>query len=75
MYRTSSGGLFKREPSGREIEVTEVVVFGSRARDDYRPESDVDALVVSPDFEENEATNGRNRSTERGTTGSSRTRN
>ncbi|PSP42878.1 hypothetical protein BRC68_09885 [Halobacteriales archaeon QH_6_64_20] len=57
------------------IEVTEVVVFGSRARDDYRPESDVDALVVSPDFEENEATNGRNRSTERGTTGSSRTRN
>lgn len=33
------------------IEVTEVVVFGSRARDDYRPESDVDALVVSPDFE------------------------
>jgi predicted nucleotidyltransferase len=50
-------------------------VFGSRARDDYRPESDVDALVVSPDFEENETTNGRNRSTERGTTGSSRTRN
>lgn len=29
----------------------EVIVFGSRARDDYRPESDVDVLVVSPDFE------------------------
>lgn len=26
-------------------------MFGSRARDDYRPENDVDALVVSPDFE------------------------
>lgn len=29
----------------------EVVIFGSRARDDYRPESDVDVLLVSPDFE------------------------
>ena len=75
MYRTSSGGLFERVPSGREIGVTEVVVFGSQARDDYRPESDVNALVVSPGFEENEATNGRNRSTERRTTGGSRTRN
>lgn len=31
--------------------LTEVIVFGSRVRDDYRPESDVDLLVVSPDFE------------------------
>lgn len=29
----------------------EVIAFGSRARDDYQVESDVDVLVVSPDFE------------------------
>lgn len=31
--------------------LSEVIVFGSRARDDYRSESDVDILIVSPDFE------------------------
>jgi predicted nucleotidyltransferase len=31
--------------------LTEVIVFGSRARGDHRPESDVDVLLVSPDFE------------------------
>lgn len=31
--------------------LADVIVFGSRARDDYRPESDVDVLIVSPDFE------------------------
>lgn len=31
--------------------LAEVIVFGSRVRDDYRPESDVDVLIVSPDFE------------------------
>lgn len=31
--------------------LTEVIVFGSRARGDYRPESDVDVLIVSPAFE------------------------
>ena len=30
--------------------LTELVVFGSRARADYREESDVDVLIVSPDF-------------------------
>jgi|GEM_PF-2796008 len=29
----------------------EVIVFGSRIREDYRPESDVDVLIVSSDFE------------------------
>jgi len=29
----------------------DVVIFGSRARDDYHPDSDVDVLIVSPDFE------------------------
>lgn len=32
--------------------LTEIIVFGSRAREDYGPESDVDLLVVSPDFED-----------------------
>lgn len=32
------------------LTLTEIIVFGSRARDDYRPESDVDVLLVSPDF-------------------------
>lgn len=27
-----------------------VIVFGSRARDDYRADSDIDILLVSPDF-------------------------
>lgn len=31
--------------------LTEVIVFGSRVREHYRPESDVDVLLVSPDFE------------------------
>lgn len=31
--------------------LSEVIIFGSRTRDDYRPESDVDVLLVSPDFE------------------------
>lgn len=30
----------------------EVFVFGSRARGDHRPESDVGILIVSPDFED-----------------------
>ena len=34
-----------------DLELAEVIVFGSRARGDYRPESDVDVLIVSPDFE------------------------
>lgn len=29
----------------------EVIVFGSRVREDYRDDSDVDVLIVSPDFE------------------------
>lgn len=33
-----------------DITVTELIVFGSRARDDYRERSDVDILIVSPDF-------------------------
>lgn len=33
------------------VDLEEVIVFGSRVRDDYRPESDVDVLLVSPDFE------------------------
>lgn len=32
-------------------QVTELVVFGSRARDDYADDSDVDVLIVSPDFD------------------------
>lgn len=32
-------------------QVAELVVFGSRARDDYRDDSDIDVLIVSPAFE------------------------
>lgn len=34
-----------------DIALAELIVFGSRTREDYRPDSDVDVLVVSPDFE------------------------
>ncbi|MFB6158079.1 MAG: nucleotidyltransferase domain-containing protein [Candidatus Nanohalobium sp.] len=34
------------------IELDELIVFGSRAREDYRESSDVDVLLVSPDFED-----------------------
>lgn len=37
--------------SKEDISLDEVVVFGSRARDDYRESSDVDILIVSRDFE------------------------
>lgn len=33
------------------VELAEVIVFGSRARGDHRPGSDVDVLIVSPDFQ------------------------
>lgn len=33
------------------FELTRVIVFGSRAGEDYRPSSDVDLVLVSPDFE------------------------
>lgn len=33
-----------------DIEIAAAYLFGSRARDDFTNESDVDLLVVSPDF-------------------------
>lgn len=33
------------------VSLDELIIFGSRARGDHRPESDVDVLMVSPDFE------------------------
>ncbi|MFB6294225.1 MAG: nucleotidyltransferase domain-containing protein [Candidatus Nanohaloarchaea archaeon] len=33
------------------MELAELVVFGSRVRDDYRADSDVDILIVSPAFD------------------------
>lgn len=33
------------------VSLDELIIFGSRARGDYRPGSDVDILMVSPDFE------------------------
>ncbi len=33
------------------IEIKELIIFGSRARDDYRQRSDIDLLIVSSDFE------------------------
>lgn len=34
-----------------ELEIEKAIVFGSRAREDYRDKSDVDIIIVSPDFE------------------------
>lgn len=34
------------------LTLEEVIIFGSRVRDDYRPGSDVDVLLVSPDFQD-----------------------
>lgn len=33
-----------------QINLEEVIVFGSRATEDYRVESDIDVLIVSDDF-------------------------
>lgn len=33
-----------------DIDLEETIVFGSRVREDYTEESDVDILLVSPDF-------------------------
>lgn len=35
-----------------DIGIDELIVFGSRTRDDYREQSDIDIVVVSPDFAE-----------------------
>ncbi len=35
-----------------DIRLEKVIVFGSRVREDYREQSDVDLLIVSPDFED-----------------------
>jgi|SRR3989344_1091238 len=40
---------FKKELSG-EIKVDKIIFFGSRARGDFRKESDVDLIIVSKDF-------------------------
>lgn len=33
------------------LTLEEVIVFGSRVRDDFRPKSDIDILMVSADFQ------------------------
>jgi len=43
--------LLRRMADRHDLTVTEAYVFGSRVRDDYGDESDVDLVVVSPDFE------------------------
>jgi len=40
---------FKKELSG-EIKVEKIIFFGSRARGDFRKESDIDLIIVSKDF-------------------------
>lgn len=43
--------LLYRAAEKHDIRLQEIVVFGSRAGEDYRERSDVDLLIVSPDFE------------------------
>lgn len=33
-----------------EIDLRNVIIFGSRAREDYREKSDIDLILTSPDF-------------------------
>lgn len=43
--------LIRRVAEEEGITLTEILVFGSRARDDYRDRSDIDLLLVSPSFD------------------------
>ena len=45
------GELVKEVAEDKDIGIEKLVVFGSRARDDFREESDIDLLIVSQDFE------------------------
>ncbi len=36
----------------QDITLNQIIVFGSRSRDDYREHSDIDLVLVSPDFED-----------------------
>ncbi len=37
---------------GKKFEIEKSILFGSRAKDNWKMESDVDLIVVSPDFSE-----------------------
>ena len=37
--------------ANHDIEIDRLIVFGSRVRGDYREDSDIDVLLVSPAFE------------------------
>ncbi|MFQ5531368.1 MAG: nucleotidyltransferase domain-containing protein, partial [Candidatus Nanoarchaeia archaeon] len=37
---------------GRDIKVSKVILFGSRAKKNFKEESDVDLIIVSDDFKE-----------------------
>lgn len=39
------------EKLGKHLRVEKAIFFGSRARDDWLESSDVDTILVSPDFE------------------------
>lgn len=45
-------GLKKfQERLSKEFRITKIILFGSRATDDFREDSDVDLIIVSEDFE------------------------
>lgn len=48
LYRVSRSVRRAAEQAGYNLE--EAIVFGSRARGDHREHSDIDLLIVSPDF-------------------------
>lgn len=43
--------FLQRMRDRHDLTITEAYLFGSRAHEDYREDSDVDLVVVSPDFE------------------------
>lgn len=39
------------EKAGKEFHLERIILFGSRARDDYSDNSDIDLIILSKDFE------------------------
>ncbi|KXB07679.1 hypothetical protein AKJ51_00605 [candidate division MSBL1 archaeon SCGC-AAA382A20] len=60
--------LIRESAAKHGIDLRKVIVFGSRAREDYRERSDIDLVITSPDFRGSPGTRGRDLSTKDGIT-------
>jgi len=41
----------KQIATGKGVELEQILLFGSRARNDYKEESDIDLILISEDFQ------------------------